>query len=141
MSDAYVFIVFVNDRVEHTFSRRSTADKYASLLREHLKNLKSPFGIPEVTVGKYSLTEGTEETAQMVMDDLYGESEPDDLSDIIVVDEYHVIQHNPEAVKALLNRSRSTQFPVTEPLSRDRMRVLTQSVRDVKNYPQEGTQE
>lgn len=92
-------------------------------------------------MGKYSLTEGTEETAQMVMDDLYGESEPDDLSDIIVVDEYHVIQHNPEAVKALLNRSRSTQFPVTEPLSRDRMRVLTQSVRDVKNYPQEGTQE
>lgn len=141
MSDAYVFIVFVNDRVEHTFSRRSTADKYASLLQEHLKNLKSPFGIPEVTVGKYSLTEGTEETAQMVMDDLYGESEPDDLSDIIVVDEYHVIQHDPEAIKALLNLSRDNRLSVTEASFRDRMKGLTPSLRDLKNYPQEGTQE
>src|SRR5690625_6829351 len=77
MSDAYIFIVFVNGQVDNTFSRKYTADKYASILREHLESLDSPLGTPEVTVGKYTLNEGVENSAQAVFDDLYGSRSED----------------------------------------------------------------
>lgn len=136
MSDVYIFIVFVNGQVDNTFSRRYTADKYASILREHLKSLDSPLGTPEVTVGKYSLNEGVENSAQAVFDDLYGlgsETHPG----MVVLDEvWHIPKANTEWVNALARLARDNRPLPSEDSTYGKMERAA-SLDDV-NYSEKG---